>query len=336
MFHILALFIGSLLSSEIAVAQAAPVEVLYEGMCEASAAAALDVDHFVVADDEYNVLSLYRLGVAERKGVVDISAYLDTEIAGGRSKKSDIEGAARIDDRIYWIASHSRDRKGNIEPSRFRFFATDVSLVAGTLTVTTSMNRPYRDLLTDLVADSRFAVVAKAAALQKEPEDPGGLNIEGLAATPDKGLLIAFRNPRPGGFVLLAPLLNPGELVGGVSRARFGDPILLDLDQRGIRSIDRVGTQYVIVAGPYNNGSGGGKGSTFAIYLWSGVGSERPRHWANAPLGKLGPEAVFQIPGTWQIHVLSDDGDLCGKLNLIGPRMRFRGITLDLPAADRR
>jgi hypothetical protein len=334
MFRISSSVIGVVLSSVLVVARSAPMEIKYEGMCEASAAAALDAENFVVADDEYNVLSLYRIGVPKRLGVVDISAYLDTATAGGTPKKSDIEGAARIDDRIYWIASHSRDKKGNLEPSRFRFFATDVSVVSGSLTVTTLANRPYRDLLADLTADSRYAVVAKAAALPNGPEQPDGLNIEGLAATADKGLLIGFRNPRPGGLALLAPLLNPSDVVAGISRARFGDPILLNLGTRGIRSIDRVGTKYVIVAGPYDNGRGGGQGSDFALYIWSGVVSDLPRVWTNAPLGKLGPEAFFQIPGKQQIHVLSDDGDLCKALNLTGPKMRFRGVTLSLPPAS--
>jgi hypothetical protein len=33
-------------------------------MCDASAAVALDADHFVVADDENNVLRIYRRGRA--------------------------------------------------------------------------------------------------------------------------------------------------------------------------------------------------------------------------------------------------------------------------------
>ena len=34
----------------------------YDGMCEASAAVALDSQHFIVGDDESNALKVYRIG----------------------------------------------------------------------------------------------------------------------------------------------------------------------------------------------------------------------------------------------------------------------------------
>ena len=314
-------------------AWAAPRETTYTGICEASAAVALDAKSFIVADDEHNVLSIYQMGVPKRQGTVDLTIYLGTTTVDGKVKKSDIEGAARVGNHIYWIASHSRDKKGNPEESRLRFFATQLTGHGVRTRVAVPPTPPYRGLLQDLIADSRFGVIANAAAAKKGPEDPEGLNIEGLAGTPEGHLLIGFRNPRPGGMALLVPLQNPGEVVAGRSQARFGDPILLDLGKRGIRSIDWVEKHYIIVAGPYDNGGNGGEGSDFALYSWSGQASEHPKRWVNAPLGTLGPEAVFQIPGTQLIHLLSDDGDLCQRLNLTGSAMSFRGVTLDLSTA---
>jgi hypothetical protein len=311
---------------------AAPQATTYRGICEASAAVALDAQRFIVADDEHNVLSIYRVGVPKRESTVDLVAYLDTTTAEGKVKKSDIEGAARVGNRIYWIASHSRDKKGHPEESRLRFFATDV-IGDGTGTrVAIPTTPPYRGLLTDLTADSRFSVIVDAAARKVGPEDPGGLNVEGLAATPQGHLLIGFRNPRPGGMALIAPLQNPREVIAGVAHARFGEPVLLDLGKRGIRSIDWVRDRYIIVAGPYDNG-GSGEGSDFALYSWSGQASAKPKRWVDAPLATLGPEAMFQIPNTQSIQVLSDDGDVCARLNLADTEMSFRGIVLELSTA---
>jgi hypothetical protein len=312
---------------------AAPEVTNYRGICEASAAVALDAHRFIVADDEHNVLSIYRVGVPKRENTVDLTAYLDTTTKGGKVKKSDIEGAARVKNRIYWIASHSRDKKGHPEESRLRFFATDVIGGGTTTRVAMPKTPPYRDLLKDLIADSRFSVIAAAAAKKVGPEDPAGLNVEGLAATPQGQLLIGFRNPRPGGMALLVPLQNPDEVIAGGASARFGAPILLDLGKRGIRSIDWVRDRYIIVAGPYDNGGSGGEGSDFALYSWSGDASAKPKRWVDSPLTTLAPEAVFEIPDTQSINVLSDDGDVCARQNLAETEMSFRGIVLDLSKA---
>jgi len=56
----------------------------------------------------------------------------------------------------------------------------------------------------------------------------------------------------------------------GCCRARFGAPIELDLDRRGIRSIERVGAAYLIVADPSAD-----RGS-FALFRWSGQSGDPP------------------------------------------------------------
>lgn len=323
----------ALLASAAANAWSAPQVTTYTGICEASAAVTLDAQRFIVADDEHNVLSIYRVGIPKRESTVDLAAYLDTTTADGKVKKSDIEGSARVKNRIYWIASHSRDKKGHPEESQLRFLATDLIAHGSRMSVATPKTPPYRDLLKDLTADSRFSVIADAAAKKVGPEDPDGLNVEGLAATPQGQLLIGFRNPRPGGMALLAPLQNPAEVIAGVAHARLGNPILLDLGKRGIRSIDWVQNRYIIVAGPYDNGGSSGEGSDYALYSWSGQASAKPKRWVDAPLATLGPEAMFQIPNTQLIHVLSDDGDVCARLNLTDTEMSFRGIVLDLSTA---
>ncbi|MFZ1446313.1 MAG: hypothetical protein WAS49_12705, partial [Candidatus Dechloromonas phosphoritropha] len=103
-------------------AAAAQTAAVYRGPCDASAAAALDADHFVVGDDEHNILHIYRQGQPQPVGTVDLSALLATK----NGEEADIEAATKIGTRIYWITSHARNAKGKTRPSRQRFFATDV------------------------------------------------------------------------------------------------------------------------------------------------------------------------------------------------------------------
>ena len=302
-----------------ATAQAATV---YRGPCDASAATALDADHFVVGDDEHNILHIYRRGQAQPVGRADLSAFLATV----NGEEADIEGAAAVGTRIYWITSHARDAKGRVRPDRHRFFATDV--IPGNPPTLKPAGQAYARLLDDLLAADTLAPYRLARAAQRTAEAEGGLNIEGLAATPEGTLLIGLRNPLHQGRALLIPLLNPGELIDG-GRARFGAPVEIDLDRRGIRSIERIGTSYVIAAGPTADAG------SFALFRWSGRAGEAAAMITGSDLRDLRPEALFAIPGGKRVQVLSDDGGIrvggveCKKLP--AGRQTFRSLTITLP-----
>ncbi|MES2324409.1 MAG: DUF3616 domain-containing protein [Pseudomonadota bacterium] len=261
----------------------------YRGMCDASAAAAIDEHRFVVANDERNQLKIYRRGKADPVGELDLAAFLGTR----PDKESDIEGAAAIGERIYWITSHGRNKKGKVQDRRFRFFAT----VAGIEPV----GKPYSRLLQDMIDAEHLKAFPIEEASQKMPEAEGAFNIEGLAATPDGALLIGMRNPAPRGMALVVPLLNPAEVVEG-HKARFGEAMELDLGGRAIRSMELVGLAYMIVAGPAADHG------DFALYSWSGDGKEQPVQLLHEDFGQVRPEALFAIPGTRKVQILSDDG----------------------------
>ena len=265
----------------------------YRGPCDASAGIALDGEHFVVANDENNTLNLYRRGQPASVGGLDLAEFL--RIAKG--KEADIEGAAPVGNRLYWITSHGRNSKGNAQPNRQRFFATQWS--AGALT---AIGKPYSDLLRDLTESPALKRYDLQEASRRAAEAPGGLNIEGLAATPDGGVLIGFRNPLFGGRALIVPLDNPADVVDG-KRAKLGPPIELDLGGRGIRSIDLVGSSYLIVGGPIADDG------TFALFRWSGKRGE-PALPIPVDLQDLRPEGLFAIPQTAAIQLLSDDGGI--------------------------
>lgn len=268
-------------------------------MCDASAAVALTGHLFAVASDEDSVIRVYsrdKAGAPVQS--FNLSAFLDLD---EKKPESDLEGAARIGDRAYWITSHGRNRSGRARPSRERFFATQ-TVTNGQGAQLKGVGQPYERLLDDLVQDRRLARFNLEAASLLEPKARGALNIEGLSATPEGHLLIGFRNPIPNGMALLVPMLNPDEVIRGAS-AKFGDPLLLDLGGLGVRDMAYSEGKYLIIAGPYD-GIGPSR-----LYAWSG-GPSPPRLIKHSRLKGLNPEGIVVYPGTgWnRIQVISDDG----------------------------
>lgn len=310
----------------------------YSGLCDASAAVALDEQHFVVADDDHDFLTIYRRGKPDPVHGLDLSEYLGNREVDGKLREADLEGAARIGNRIYWITSHGRNSKGKHQEARQRFFATDLVDTGSGQRLKTPTSPPYTRLIEELLADPRFAVLARAHALKIPPEAPGGFNIEGLAATPGGQLLIGFRNPLADGKALLVPLNNPAEVVDATARPLFGDLVVLDLGGRGVRSIELLNGGYLIVAGPYDNGKQSGK--DFALYHWSGKADASPQRVGEANFGKLHPEAMFAFPGSNGTYLLSDDGDekvggrACKDKEVPSGKKSFRGISLRMPALN--
>lgn len=267
---------------------------IYRGMCDASAAAALDEHHFVVANDERNQLKVYKRGSADPVDVIDLAPFLGTK----PHKESDLEGAAAIGNRIYWISSHGRNSKGEAQERRYRFFATEAHARKPWVA---PVGKPYTRMLDDLVAAAELAPYNLAEAARRSPKSDGAFNIEGLAATPEGELLIGLRNPAPRGKALVVHLRNPADVVEG-AKARFGQVTELDLGGRAIRSIELVGLAYMIVAGPT------GKTGDFALFQWSGMAAEAPLEMGHVDFKDARPEALFAIPGTHMVQILSDDG----------------------------
>lgn len=307
--------------------------VAFAGMCDASGAIALSDRLIVVADDEDNVLRTYDV---ERGGpplsAVDISAALGLPLKGKKRPEApeiDLEAATRVGDRAYWMTSHGRNTKGRLRPERLLFFATTVSQTGAALA-----GAPYERLLEDMLEQPSLAGYGLAEAAALPPKTPGGLNIEGLTAMPGGGLLLGFRNPVPGRRALLLPLLNPSDLVnGGVNvKARFGEPILLDLDGDGVRSLTWWQGRYLIVAG---SATSGGRSRLFE---WSGEGAPVP---LSIDLAGFNAEGFFTPEERSDIMLLSDDGDRshagkpCKKLR--DPAQKsFRGLWVTPPSRPSR
>ena len=274
-----------------------PVE--YFGMCDASAGVPVSSNRFLAASDEDNILRLYATdhpGPALKE--YDMNAFLQP---GGKTSEADLEGAARIGNRAFWMGSHGRNRDGKERLARHVLFATDIAATKGEVALA-PVGHPYSRLVQQLAADTRFDSFRLAAASLLAPKEPGALNIEGLAATAEGHLLIGFRNPIPGGKALLIPLLNPNEVILGKS-AVFGAPVQLELGGLGIRDIAFCQNAYVIIAGP----SGGG--GPFRLFRWSGPGAVPVLLEVSIPKG-FQAEGLLLYPqtGLREFQILSDDG----------------------------
>ena len=274
----------------------------YNGICEASAGAFIGANHFVVASDETNHLRIYQRGTPDPIGsAVDMEGFTSFD-------KSDLEAAARIGDRVYWISSHSFNRRGEDKDERKVFFATRISVVDGQPALT-GVGSPVKTLRDG---------IAKAAGVK-----PSEMNIEGLAATPGGGLLVGLRAPLQGGEAPVVPFNNPGAVVDDGAQPDFGKVMKLDLAGSGIRSLDLIGEEdrpYIVVAGPVSDAADG-----FALYRWSGKDGDKPVKVEGAKIAGLKPEGAMAVPDQQLIQLLSDDDDRCKESDPIEKR-KFRSI----------
>jgi hypothetical protein len=272
--------------------------VTYRGICDASAAAGLPDGRIAVGDDEDNQLRIFD---AARGGdpieVIDTRAHLAE--ADGTHPEMDIEGAATVGTRVYWIASHARKKSGKAAPGRLKLFASDIA--GGRLAL---VGKPYLHLLEDMTRAPALARYRLADAGERPPDTPGGLNIEGLTETPEGHLLIGFRSPVPGGRALLVRVENPAQMIERGTRAALGDPIELELEGRGVRTLSTWAGAYWIVGGAPAEPT-----SPSRVYRWEG-GADRPVHVASVEVGDLNPEALAEVEtgGTTKLLLISDDG----------------------------
>jgi hypothetical protein len=324
------------------------------GVCDASAVAALPrggFDVFLVANDENEQLEAHKPdGTKLNVGNGDLRSLLrfdDSARAKVMKGEADLEGAAWLGDRIYLITSHGRNSDGERRPRREQIISLTAKSDASGVTVEVPSDmRSYRGLLDDLakfpaLSASIDTTDGKAPALAPEG---GGLNIEGLAAGSDgTSLLIGLRNPlTQDGRAIVVPLMNASALLSNSQgkRAELGDPILLDLGNKGIRSIEYVENKqsYLILAGPRDDGT------DFTLYLWSG----RPNDGKPSEVKGVA-EILKQIPETFRpeamtinkesnrVLLVSDDGgrkfsgEDCKKLDPGDQRFRAVEISIEWP-----
>lgn len=296
-------------------------ETTFYGLADASAAVFLAGRHFAVADDESNELRIYEVGIPERPASTLVLGYLPVET---KSPEADIEGAARVGDRVYWITSHGRNKDGKPRPNRYAFFATRVEAGETSGPTLTPERGVCRTLAQQLVAfespvqEALLEATRLGADLSKKDQKKlapkeKGLNIEGLCPYPaNQSLLIGLRNPLfkakgdTAKKAIVVELLNPAEIIDKGADARFGNVLLWDLGERGIRGMEyaQKAGRFFILAGPTDSET------TCAMYAWDGDFETAPKQiheWSGADDFK--PEAIAQAPDG-KLWLFSDDGTL--------------------------
>jgi hypothetical protein len=305
--------------------------VVFEGMCDASAAVTLSSSTFAVANDEDNVLRVYdALRGGPPLSSVDLASALaqhattsaDPKLASKRPGEADLEAAAVIDGVAYWISSHGRSASGKLRPERQTFLATSAPADGGLLS---PIGTVYHRLLADLIAEPRHVAFGFEAASQRAPKEPGGLNIEAMAPRGEGGVWVGFRGPLPEHKAILVALSNPKQVIEGAS-ASFGDPALLDLGGLGVRALLqwRQGG-YLIIAGSQ------GAGGEFKLFSWSA--KRALRELPGVDFDGFSPEALLVVGPQGKLLALSDDGTRalggseCKRLK-DPSRRQFRGLWL--------
>jgi len=261
--------------------------IIFRGICDGSAAVKLDGGTILVANDELNTLFAYDVSGGSSVASADLSAMLNLKT----SDEIDIEASMIYGQHIWWLGSHSLDKKGVIAPNRQMFFATNIP--STNLSDLKLATQPV-DLSAVLMKSEKLTNVLTEAARKRLPKE-GGINIEGLAFTADGGLLLGFRSPLNGsdgitGDALVVRIV-PYEENFAVQLVYF-----LDLADRGIRDIVNYGNGYIILAGPVASGG------EFALYTWGGY--SQPEQLMK--LKELNAEGIVDMDSYWLI--MSDDG----------------------------
>jgi hypothetical protein len=331
-------------------AQPSILEFSGAGICNASAAIAIDENRIMVGDDEKSVLPIFDLPGLR---------FLDTTDFGGG--EADVEGGTILQGRVIWITSHGRNSSGKVRPDRQRLFASHRIGEDGKLAVLSPV--VFTGLLAAVTAkaagdptyrrmSASIGTVATDATLAPKLN---GFNIEGLTTTEGlesppatPGLLVALRNPgTESGQAILFEVLNALALVDGSSdQAQLGRTFQVDLGGRRIRDIafSPAAGAYLIIGGPVGDNADKPTdgGSAFAIFKWNGRADVKPARTdafgdldaldefhAEAILPLLARVAGKLAPSN-RVLLLSDDGKhmVGGRLcqDLPSPQQRFRGL----------
>jgi hypothetical protein len=279
-----------------------PVHV-HGGMCEASGAVGLldgRADHFLVANDQDNILRLYRAdedGGALPPAGGDFNKALRLDPTDD-DQRVDFEGGAWLNGATWWIGSHSRSAKGKLRPSRWQLIRVEPSADGASVRLGGVTAGGLLQALAKQDPRLEAAIKPKAKEDADLAAEVNGLNIEGLAATKDGGgLMIGLRNPlTASGKAMVMVLANPEKLLAG-KPPQLGGVMELDLDGRGVRSLEYVpaaGRYYIMAARRGRAGTSSsipGRGSRLtrparssgSPRSWPPPRASRRRRWSSIP-----------------------------------------------------
>ncbi len=273
--------------------------LVYQGICDGSAAVRLDGNKLLVAYDEVNSLFLFNA----KGGSVQQTFELGEILQLPDNREMDLEAAVVQGDEVWWMGSHGLDGDANSAPNRRVLFKTTLpgisdadsaanqGLQTAELQSIELIEGPYD--LGELLLDITGSSAAKLAPKK------GGLNIEGISLTAGGDLLIALRSPLTKGLAGDATIL---QIAKQRQSYQLVEAHRLSLGDRGIRDIAFSGDGYYLIAGEVKSGG------DFSVYHWQVTGELKEvfaiPHGFNA-------EALVDMGQYWL--VLSDDGKVKRK-----------------------
>lgn len=254
-----------------------------------------------------------------RGGAVPAPRSLGPDL-GGKVELEDLEDAAwdgRGD--LFLATSHARTPRGDTPESRYRLARLHFD-ATGRLLEARQSDALLQAIQTEVpfLADSIRRTPARA-----------GLNIEGLALTPEGELLVGLRSPtitestpRPHGGqedAVILRIKNPDALFDDPPQpALLGETVKLDLRGQGIRGMayDPVRKGVWLLSGLSAEPTHPVR-APWGLWFWTGAGPARP---APAPedTGLVNPEAVCPLSVDGKPHLLLvEDGEKSSRFALI-------------------
>jgi hypothetical protein len=187
----------------------------------------------------------------------------------GKPLELDGEGVAFADGVFYVIGSHGhpRDAHHKLDP------VVDHDLIEARIAATSQIVplrlKPDGTLM-------RLPVLTLSGAIAAQPDlrsaagqrlDANGVTIEGIAVKGDR-LLAGFRGPSlPGGRAALLDVSLSALRAGNLATSRL---FKLPLGQgQGVRDLAPLGSGFLVLAGPIENGSG-----RYELFAWDGASDE--------------------------------------------------------------
>ena len=256
----------------------------------------------VVEDEEQRAMNLMTVAP---DGSLSENAVASLQLTRSFGRKlNDLEGLT-ADDKgfIYAITSHSSDSSGKRDPTREQLLRFRVNgNIAGDIS---DVNTLRDELAKSPVLDAAFKARLNTSV------DFNELDIEGLAYdNSTHSLLLGLRAPMAGKASVIVPIINSDAMFTNKEAPIFGQPIFLDLNGGGIRSLyfDPVLGVYVI-ANEINDPAGNKQAQ---IWTWTGDVDDKPVKIDTPELDPLqNIEAIDSITanGTIKMIFMADEGD---------------------------
>lgn len=275
----------------------------FSGLYEPSGAQQLPDGNMLVVEDEAK-RAMNILTVAPDGGLVE-NAISNLRLTRSFGRElNDLEGlAADAQGFIYATTSHSSDKNGIRQPAREQLLRFNVkgSKAGNIATVTT-----LRDALTEsqLIAAAIRARTGEDANFDK-------LDIEGLVYyDKTQELLLGLRDPVVSNLTMIVPITNPAEMFDNDAAPAFGEPIFLDIEGGGIRSLhfDKALDRFIIA-----NELEDEEGDKFSqIWTWSGNAQDEtiPMDLPQLlDLKNIEAISTITVDGESKLVFMADEGD---------------------------